>query len=45
MKFSLAAGLAFGGSQATVYFAYAAVFRLGGWLVDNDKMEFQDIFL
>ena len=45
MKLSLAAGLALGGSHAIMYFSYAAVFRLGGWLVDNDKIKFQDIFL
>ncbi|XP_033639476.1 LOW QUALITY PROTEIN: ATP-dependent translocase ABCB1-like [Asterias rubens] len=38
-------GITYAVSQSVIFFCYAASFRLGGWLVENDKMEFQNIFL
>ena len=45
---AFAAGLAFGFSQGTIFFAYAATFRLGAFLVENyttTGITFEDVFL
>ena len=39
------AGFAYGSSQCIMFFAYAAAFRLGGYLVEQEKMVFEDVFL
>ncbi|XP_022083099.1 multidrug resistance protein 1A-like isoform X2 [Acanthaster planci] len=38
-------GIAYSISQCVIFFAYAAAFRFGGWLVQNCYMEFQNVFL
>ncbi|XP_038049400.1 ATP-dependent translocase ABCB1-like isoform X2 [Patiria miniata] len=38
-------GLTYCISQCVIFFAYAAAFRLGGWLVQTCRMEFQNVFL
>ncbi|XP_072037231.1 ATP-dependent translocase ABCB1-like [Amphiura filiformis] len=42
---SIIAGVTFAFAQVVIYFAYASVFRLGGYLVANRLMEFENIFL
>uniref|UniRef100_H2ZR87 Uncharacterized protein n=1 Tax=Ciona savignyi TaxID=51511 RepID=H2ZR87_CIOSA len=37
-------GISFGFSQCIVFFAYAATFRFGAWLVDEGLMEFQNVY-
>ena len=36
-------GLAFSMSQSTIYFAYAAIFYLGAYLVENDGLDYVDM--
>ncbi|XP_078283932.1 ATP-dependent translocase ABCB1-like [Rhinoraja longicauda] len=38
-------GIAFSLSQAIMFFAYAASFRFGAWLVTHNYMGFRDVFL
>ena len=38
-------GLAFGFSQAVIYFAYAGSFRFGGWQVANQGVGYRDVFM
>ncbi|XP_045901254.1 ATP-binding cassette, sub-family B (MDR/TAP), member 4 [Micropterus dolomieu] len=38
-------GLTFSISQAMIYFAYAAGFRFGAWLIVAGRMDAQDVFL
>ncbi|XP_063964755.1 ATP-dependent translocase ABCB1-like [Lytechinus pictus] len=45
IKGAFAAGLAFGFSQATIFFAYSATFRLGAYLVETGEISFTDVFL
>ncbi|XP_038049407.1 ATP-dependent translocase ABCB1-like isoform X2 [Patiria miniata] len=45
MKRAQASGLAYGLSQAIIFFAYAAAFRLGGHLVADGTMLFENVFL
>ncbi|NP_001029122.1 egg permeability glycoprotein [Strongylocentrotus purpuratus] len=45
IKGAFAAGLAFGFSQATIFFAYSATFRLGAHLVGTGDLTFPDVFL
>uniref|UniRef100_F6URM6 Multidrug resistance protein 1A n=1 Tax=Ciona intestinalis TaxID=7719 RepID=F6URM6_CIOIN len=37
-------GITFGFSQCIVFFAYAATFRFGAWLVDQNLMTFNNVF-
>nr|CAB3219616.1 multidrug resistance protein 1A-like [Phallusia mammillata] len=37
-------GVTFGFSQAIVFFAYAATFRFGAWLVEECLLDFQNVF-
>nr|XP_018672478.2 multidrug resistance protein 1A-like isoform X1 [Ciona intestinalis] len=43
-KKALFYGISFGFSQCIVFFAYAATFRFGAWLVDEGLMEFQNVY-
>ncbi|XP_033983865.1 ATP-dependent translocase ABCB1-like [Trematomus bernacchii] len=38
-------GLTFSFSQAMIYFAYAGCFRFGAWLVEENRMDIQGVFL
>ncbi|XP_051872371.1 ATP-binding cassette, sub-family B (MDR/TAP), member 4 [Pristis pectinata] len=38
-------GITFSLSQAIVFFAYAACFRFGAWLVTHNYMDFREVFL
>ncbi|XP_018618531.1 ATP-dependent translocase ABCB1 isoform X1 [Scleropages formosus] len=38
-------GLTFALSQAVVYFAYAGCFRFGAWLIEQNEMDFEGVFL
>ena len=44
MNKSHAIGLMFSVSQSLMFFAYAAVFYLGSYLVENDGLDFVDMF-
>ncbi|XP_076808163.1 ATP-dependent translocase ABCB1-like [Clavelina lepadiformis] len=37
-------GVSFGFSQCIVFFAYAATFRFGAWLVEEGLMEFENVY-
>ena len=41
---SYAVGLMFSVSQSLIFFAYAAIFYLGAYLVENDGLDFVDMF-
>ena len=45
MKKSIVNGIAFSVSQAMIYFAYAVLFHLGGYLVEKDGLPFEDIIV
>lgn len=38
-------GFAFGFSQGIIYFVYAAAFVLGAYLIEQNEMSFDDVFL
>ena len=38
-------GFAFGFSQGCMYFVYAAAFTLGAYLIEQNEMEFEDVFM
>ncbi|XP_061918755.1 phosphatidylcholine translocator ABCB4-like isoform X2 [Entelurus aequoreus] len=38
-------GFTFAFTQAVIYFAYAGCFRFGAWLIDNDRMNVEGVFL
>ena len=44
MNKSHAIGLMFSVSQSLMFFAYGAVFYLGAYLVENDGLDFVDMF-
>ncbi|XP_072109855.1 ATP-dependent translocase ABCB1 isoform X2 [Mobula birostris] len=44
-KKSFIYGLTFALSEASLFFAYAASFRFGAWLVTHNYMNFRDVFL
>lgn len=37
-------GIGFGFSQCVIYFAYAGIFRYGAMLVENEEMDFENVF-
>ncbi len=37
-------GIAYGFSQGLVFFAYAACFRFGAYLVEEEDLYFEDMF-
>ena len=37
-------GVTFGFSKSITFFAYAATFRFGAWLVSEGRMDFEDVF-
>ncbi|KAK7110228.1 ATP-dependent translocase ABCB1-like isoform X2 [Littorina saxatilis] len=39
------AAFAFGFSQGCIYFVYAAAFMLGAYLIEENEMDFEDVFL
>ena len=44
MRKAFAVGAAFSISQSIIYFAYGAIFYLGAYLVENDGLDFVDMF-
>ena len=44
VKKSWSYGLSFGFSQAIAFFAYAAAFRFGAWLVVQGLIDFDNVF-
>lgn len=38
-------GLTFSFSQAMIYFVYAACFRFGAWLIKEERMDIEAVFL
>lgn len=38
-------GLTYSFSQAMIYFAYAACFRFGAWLIEAGRMDVEGVFL
>ncbi|KAG7475856.1 multidrug resistance protein 1-like [Solea senegalensis] len=38
-------GITFAFSQAVIYFAYAGCFRFGAWLIENERMTVEGVFL
>ena len=44
IKRSHVSGLSFGFSQAIVFFAYAACFSFGAWLIDQGTITYEDMF-
>nr|KAG5714212.1 hypothetical protein BaRGS_018429 [Batillaria attramentaria] len=45
MKKAHIVGFAFGFSQGCIYFVYAAAFTLGAYLIQEQEMQFEDVFL
>ena len=45
IKHAHAQGLAFGFSQGVIFFAYAGSFRFGGWQVQHQGRDFEDVFM
>ena len=41
---SHAIGISFSVSQSLVFFSFSAIFYLGAWLVENDGLDFVDMF-
>jgi hypothetical protein len=37
-------GVSFAFSQSLIFFAYAAIFTFGSWLIQHNYMEFEDMF-
>ena len=38
-------GFAFGFSQAIIFFAYAAIFTFGAYLVEEGEIDFEEMFM
>ena len=44
MKRSHVSGAAFGFSQGIVFFAYAACFTFGAWLIEREDITYEDMY-
>lgn len=44
MKKAHVIGAAFSFSQSIIFFAYAAAFYYGAWLIENDNLGFTEMF-